>query len=67
MAETQHPLRLWRHEQEKTLEQLARRAKVSKAYLSEIERGETDPSLATIRRLSKITGIPSGAFVEFQP
>ncbi len=65
MQDSKHPLRLWRREQEKTLEDLAKRAKVSKAYLSEIERGETDPSLETIRRLSKITGIPAGEFVDF--
>lgn len=66
MPETKHPLRRWRTEQEKTLDDLAKRAKVSRSYLSEIERGETEPSLPTIRKLSKITGIPSGEFVDFQ-
>lgn len=66
MHDTKHPLRLWRREQDKTLHDLAKRAKMSKAYLSEIECGVTEPSLTTIRKLSRITGIPSGEFVDFQ-
>ncbi|HEY3504473.1 MAG TPA: cupin domain-containing protein [Actinocatenispora sp.] len=37
-----------------TLRQLAQRADVSPALLSQIENGSTDPSLATLRKLAKV-------------
>lgn len=61
----EHPLRVWRGKTH-SLAGLAKQAKMSKSYISEIETCKTEPSFNTIRKLSKITGIPSGSFVDFQ-
>ena len=45
--------------------ELAKRAKVSQAYLAEIERGtKTNPSLPVLRRLAKALGVPVTELLE---
>ena len=45
-----------------TLEQLALRAGVSKSVLSQIERDQTNPTLATLWRIAEALGIPAESF-----
>lgn len=40
------------------IEELARKAGLSKSYLSQIETGKASPSLGTLRRLSQALGVP---------
>lgn len=46
------PLRVWREHRELTLQMLADKVGVSKAYLSEIETGKKEPSLDVAGRLA---------------
>ncbi len=42
-----------------TQEELARRAKLSRGYLADLEAGHrTNPSVSVLRRLSKALGVP---------
>jgi transcriptional regulator with XRE-family HTH domain len=41
-----------------TQEDLAKRAKVSRAYLSRLEMGRHDPPLSRLRKLAKSLGVP---------
>lgn len=59
-----HPLRTWRREAKKTLDDLADAVSVTPSHLSEIERWENTPSLALADKLSKHTGIPMDRFVK---
>lgn len=43
-----------------SLEDLAERAGLTKSYLSKLERGLSQPSIATVLKLSKAFGVPSG-------
>ena len=47
-----------------TQEQLAKRAKVSRAYLSRLEMGRHDPPLSRLRNLAKALGVPVTALLE---
>ena len=47
-----------------TQEQLAKRAKVSRAYLSHLEMGCHDPPLSRLRNLAKALGVPLTALPE---
>ena len=44
---------------------LAKRAKVTQAYIAQFERGDyQNPGLAVLRRLAKALGVPLGELVE---
>lgn len=62
----EHRLTAYRREHGLTLECLAQKADTSKATLSRIENGGSDPSVALIRRLMKVTGLPWDAFAPMQ-
>lgn len=48
-----------------TLDELARRAKVTKPYLSQLENGvRKNPSLPVLRRLAKALGVPVAELLE---
>jgi transcriptional regulator with XRE-family HTH domain len=47
-----------------TQEQLAKQAKVSRAYLSRLEMGRHDPPLSRLRNLAKALGVPVTALLE---
>ncbi len=47
-----------------TQERLAKRADVSRAYLSRLEMGRHDPPLSTIRKLARALGVPVTALLE---
>jgi putative transcriptional regulator len=47
-----------------TQAQLAKRAKVSRAYLSRLEMGRHDPPLSRLRNLAKALGVPVAALLE---
>ena len=54
-----------REKREWSQPELAKRAKVSQAYLAEIERGtKTNPSLPVLRRLAKALGVPVTELLE---
>lgn len=60
-------LRILRLQQELTQKQLAAKAKMSHAYLSNIETGKADPSLSTLKRLAKALGISVSELVKEPP
>jgi len=60
----EHPLRLWRREQEMPLKQLAARAGVSVAVLSRIETDQQLPTPRLIARLVELTGLSADVFIE---
>lgn len=70
MTKSHHPMRRWRFERGVTLAKLAShktlKNKAKLAHLSKIENGISEPSPELIRRLSAITGIPAGDFVNFK-
>ena len=59
-----HPLRLWRINQQMTLDELGKLVRLSKPYLSQIESGSKKPSVAAARRLSRRTKIPVESFAQ---
>lgn len=61
-----HPLRAWRRENEKTLEQVAGEVSVTPSHLSEIETGNNAMSLALAKRLSRYTGISIDSLVNYE-
>lgn len=50
----EHPLRLWRKFRGMTLEVLAEKVDVSKAALSMIENGKSQPSASLLKKLSNV-------------
>jgi len=56
-------LKALRVEKGLTQEQLAKRAKVSRAYLSRLEMGLHDPPLSRLRNLAKALGVPVSALL----
>src|SRR6202022_1435001 len=50
-----------------TLDQLAARAGLSKAYLSRLESGERQPSVATLLTLSRVLGVPMSVLLGETP
>lgn len=54
---TEHPLREARQARGLGLRQLAVKAQVDPSYLSRIERGKQDPSVAVLKRLAKALGL----------
>ncbi len=58
-------LKALREEREWTLEDLAKRAKVTIAYVSLLERGKKkNPSLAVLQRLAKALRVPLSELLE---
>jgi len=53
-----HPVRAWREHRRLQQDQLAQRAGISKAYLSQIESGKRTGSTATMRKLAAALGVP---------
>jgi transcriptional regulator with XRE-family HTH domain len=47
-----------------TLQHLAERAKISKSFLSKVERGNVSISLAALSRLAHALGMPIGDFFD---
>ena len=56
-------IRAIRKRQEITLKELAEKAGLSIGYISQIERGLTDPSLSTLRKISAALGVPTYLFL----
>lgn len=57
-------IRALREERGYTLQDLAKRAKLSLSYLSEIERGSKRPSLKTIEKLAAALNVPKTQLIE---
>ncbi len=58
-------LKALREEREWTLDELAKRAKVTKAYISQLENGvRKNPSLAILKRLAKSLRVPVAELLE---
>jgi len=58
-------LKTLRHEKGMTQDEVARRAKVTKPYLSQLEtRVRKNPSLPVLKRLAKALGVPVTALLE---
>jgi len=57
-------LRTLRLKQELTQKQLAAKAKMSYAFLSNIETGKADPSLSTLKRLAEALGVSVSELVK---
>jgi len=54
-----------RNERELTQRDLAKRAKVTEAYISQLESGaRKNPSLPVLKRLAKALGVPVTALLE---
>jgi transcriptional regulator with XRE-family HTH domain len=51
-------IRLKRMERQFTLKELALRTGVTQGFLSQMERGLTDPSITTLRRIAKALNVP---------
>ena len=47
-----------------TQEELAKRADVSRAYLSRLEMGRHDPPLSTVEKLAKALGVKAAKLIE---
>lgn len=62
-AEGAHPVRAWREHRRLTQDQLAQRAGISKAYLSQIEGGKRAGSTATMRKLAAALQVPVGVLL----
>ncbi|MBA3624656.1 MAG: helix-turn-helix domain-containing protein, partial [Methylibium sp.] len=50
-----------------SLEEVARRAEITKSYLSKVERGLSAPSLATVLKLARALGLSSGQLLGDEP
>ena len=48
----EHPVRVWREHRDRTLEQIAEKARLSISYLSEIEKGKKPGSLKILRAIA---------------
>ncbi|HWU39678.1 MAG TPA: helix-turn-helix transcriptional regulator [Candidatus Acidoferrum sp.] len=58
-------LRTWRQERGFTQEELAKKAKVTKRYISQLETGlQENPPLPVLQRLAKALGVSVGELLE---
>ncbi len=65
MARLKVRLRTWRRARGLTQEELAKKAGVTKFYISQLETGIRDnPSLPVLRRLAKALGVSAGELLE---
>lgn len=62
MAKKRHPFRIWRKARAKTLADIAADVGCVPSYISDIERGEKQPSLTVASKLSRMSGIPIDKF-----
>ncbi len=58
MIEGENTIRLWREHRGLTLEALAERADISKAYLSQIENGKRSGTVKTVKALAAALEVP---------
>ncbi|MGA3023107.1 MAG: helix-turn-helix transcriptional regulator [Thermoplasmata archaeon] len=65
MARLKVRVRTLRRERRMTQEELAKKARVTKYYISQLETGLRDnPSLPVLRRLAKALGVSAGELLE---
>ena len=65
IARLGHVLKALREENEWTLKDLAKKAKVTQAYISLLERGKKkNPTLAILQRLAKALGVSVSELLE---
>ncbi|HKP54279.1 MAG TPA: helix-turn-helix transcriptional regulator [Chloroflexia bacterium] len=57
-------LRAARRERNMSLADLARETKLSRGFISQVESGRSNPSLASLRKLTASLGLPAGAFFD---
>ena len=60
-------IRQQRKAQRLTLVQLAGRCNISPSFLSQIEREQANPSVATLHTIAEVFGLPLASFFEEQP
>jgi DNA-binding XRE family transcriptional regulator len=60
-------VRQWRERADMTQEDLAADAGVSLSSISAYERGETDPSIDALKKLSNALGVPRGMILDVNP
>lgn len=60
-------IRAWREHLEMTQPEVADKSGLSIAAISGYERGENDPSLDALARISKATGVTMGMLIEVNP
>ena len=51
-------IREYRKQQNLTMKELAREAGMSISYISQVERGEIDPSLSSLRKIASVLQVP---------
>ena len=61
------PVRVWREYRQLSLQQLAKLARVSSAYLSEIETGKKPGSAATLQRIAHALGVDTDELIRARP
>ena len=52
-----------RHKRELTLEQVARKTKLSVSYMSQVERDRMPPSLSSLKRIAEALDVPAGSLM----
>lgn len=57
-------IRFLRKQQKLTLQELSEKAKISLSYLSDIEKGRTNPSIGTLVSIARALGPPPGYFLD---
>jgi DNA-binding XRE family transcriptional regulator len=67
LLEGEHPLKLWREHRELTLEALAEKAGISKAFLCQIENGKRQGTVKTLKALAGVLQIPVDLLIKEQP
>ncbi len=67
MAAMEHPLKTYRNMNGIPIGLMAAKMDVSKATISRIENGHTEPSFSFIRKVCRETGLTSADFVNFEP
>jgi len=51
------PIRAWREYKQIKMNELAKKANISSAYLSQIENGKRNPTIGTVKTLANVLGI----------
>ena len=57
-TEVYYKIREYRKQQNLTMKELAQEAGMSISYISQVERGEIDPSLSSLRRIASVLQVP---------
>ncbi len=52
-----NPVRVWRNHRGMTARELARKTELSAAYISEIETGKKDGSIASMKKIATVLGV----------